>query len=621
MRYLSVCSGIEAATVAWHPLGWTPVGFSDIDPFPRAVLQHRFGAHPVDFDEHRYAPQSNLLPLFGDFTQIQEHHVGPVDLLIGGTPCQSFSVAGKRLGLDDPRGNLAIEFLALAKRVRARWLAWENVPGVLSSWSGDTPEPPDMDAEPGRSEWTADLPETGDFHAFLELFRECGYRGCYRVLDAQFVRVDGLERAVPQRRRRVFVVGHLGADSRAIPVLFDPESLRGNPAPRRQPGQGFARDTVPSLTGSSVGARRTGEGRGQDPVIAERLAFGGNNTTGPIDVATAVRAHGTQHGDFESETFISEAITFPEYLSGTAEVGEHDVSNSLQARNPTAVAFSCKDSGQDATGDVAPTLRSMGHDDSHPNGGGQMAVAFKAAHYTRGKDGAPSDTAFALSADADMGDQDNLILAPVPLDETQLTHPANHSSPKPGDPCHPLAAGARPPSIAFAFQTRIARNDRGQPEDICPTLNGADAGETSDSRPVVAYETKSFTVSENSNGFAWEDDIAPTVQAHQPNPEANTFSGVTDGWAVRRLTPRECERLQGFPDDWTLIPYGSKTAIDDDQLAYLRCTYPDMTLEQAERLAADAPRYKAIGNSMAVNVMRWIGTRIQLVDDLVGVPE
>lgn len=386
---------------------------------------------------------------------------------------------------------------------------------------------------------------------------------------------------------------------------------------------------------------------------------------------------------------IVQPVSFPQNLSATQEVGEADVSVTLQAKNPTAVAFSCKDSGQDASDDVAPTLRSMGHDDSHPNGGGQIAVAFspkdglnahgslagstelalplkasdhkdmqaiafKAAHYTRGKDGAPSETAFALSADADMGDQDNLVLAPfvgdvaptmqaggnetggvrpygttadtceslvaepVAFDETQLTHPANHSSPKPGDPCHPLAAGARPPAIAFAFQTRIARNDRGQPEDICPTLNGADAGETSDSRPVVAMQSKSFTVSQNSNGFGWIDDVAPTVQTQQPNPEANTFSGVTDGWAVRRLTPRECERLQGFPDDWTLIPYGSKTAISDDRLEYLRHTYPEITREEAEQLAADAPRYKAIGNSMAVNVMRWIGMRIDFVDKLVG---
>lgn len=490
-----------------------------------------------------------------------------------------------------------------------------------------------MDAEPGRSEWTADLPETGDFHAFLELFRECGYRGCYRVLDAQFVRVAGLERAVPQRRRRVFVVGHLGDDARALPVLFERDSLQGHPPPRRQAGQGFAWDIVASLTGSSVGARRTGETRGQDPVIAERRGqwWDGSDVSQTLD---AVLAKGQMMPEKNRFPCIVEPISFPQNLSSTQAVGESEVSVTLQAKNPTAVAFSCKDSGVDATDEVSPTLRSMGHDASHANGGGQMAVAFKAAHYTRGKGGAPSETAIALSADADMGDQDNLVLAPVAaalsgnpygdresrealliaskvaptmqaggnetggvrpygttvdtcenliaepvcFDETQLTHPANHSSPKPGDPCHPLAAGARPPAIAF-------------------------------------------TVSQNSNGFAWEGDVAPTVQAHQPNPEANTFSGVTDGWAVRRLTPRECERLQGFPDDWTLIPYGSKSAVDADQLAYLQSTYPGLTREQAESLAADAPRYKSIGNSMAVNVMRWIGARMQLVDDLLGVPE
>jgi DNA (cytosine-5)-methyltransferase 1 len=591
MRYLSVCSGIEAATVAWHPLGWQPVGFSDIDPFPRALLQNRFGAVPVDFEQHRYDPTSDVIPLFGDFTQIQEHHVGPVDLLVGGTPCQSFSVAGKRLGLDDPRGNLAIEFLALAKRVRARWLAWENVPGVLSSWSGDTDGAPvDEDGrwtgDPRRG-WEAELPETGDFHAFLELFRECGYRGCYRVLDAQYVRVAGLDRAVPQRRRRVFVIGHLGDDARAVPVLFDPESLRGNPAPRREAGQGFACDIVPCLTGSGVGTRSTGERGGQEPVVAERRGrwWDGSEVSQTLD---AVLAKGQMMPEKNRFPCIVEPIAFPANLSGTQDVAESDVCVSLQSKNPTAVAFSCKDNGADATEDIAPTLRGMGFDKSHANGGGQMAVAFKAAHFTRGKDGAPSETAFALSADADMGDQDNLILAP----------------------------GARPPAIAFALQTRIARNDRGQPEDICPTLNGADAGEISDSRPVVAYECKSFTVSQASNGFAWVDEVSPTIQARQGGPEDNTFSGVTDGRAVRRLTPRECERLQGFPDDWTLIPYGSKTAVDDDQLVYLQAAYPGLTRADAERLAADAPRYKAIGNSMAVNVMRWIGMRIQLVEDL-----
>lgn len=540
MRYLSVCSGIEAASVAWKPLGWQCAGVSDIEPFPRAVLQHRLGAVPVDWD-HRYDPSSNILPLFGDFTKIQEYHVGPVQLLIGGTPCQSFSIAGKRLGLDDPRGNLAIEFLALARRLRVPWIVWENVPGVLSSWSGDAPDCPDMGAEPKRTKWSAEYDETGDFHAFLDLFRECGYRGCYRVLDAQYVRVAGLERAVPQRRRRVFVVGHLGDDCRAIPVLFDPGSMRGDPAPRRRKGQGFAHDTSSSLVGSVRGVERAGETRGQDPVIAERLGFGGNNTAGPIDVATAVRAHGTQHGDFESETFIGEAITFPAFMSGTAEVSEHDTSNTVQSKNPVAVAFTCKDSGQDATEDASPTLRSMAGAPGGANAGGQVAVAY------------------AMQAG--------------------ITRQNVSSGP----------------------------DGMGVQEEVAYTV---------EARREV--QSVSFTVSENSNGFAWEGEVAPAVQTNIPNPEANTFSGVVEEWRVRRLLPRECERLQGFPDDWTLIPYGPRTPVDPETFAYLKATYPVLTEENAALLAADAPRYKAVGNSFPVNVIRWIGTRIALIDQHFG---
>jgi DNA (cytosine-5)-methyltransferase 1 len=216
-RFLSVCSGIEAASQAWHTLGWQCAGVSEIEKFPRAILEHRLGAVPVDYETHRWQPGSNMTPMFGDFTKIEEHHVGPIDLLVGGTPCQSFSVAGKRLGLDDPRGNLTLEFLALAKRVRPTWIVWENVPGILSHDGGRT------------------------FGTFLALMGECGFRWAYRVLDAQYARVGRFGRAVPQRRRRVFVVGYSGADDldpRA--VLFDRESLRGNPAPRREQGQRVA---------------------------------------------------------------------------------------------------------------------------------------------------------------------------------------------------------------------------------------------------------------------------------------------------------------------------------------------------------------------------------------------
>lgn len=184
MRYLDVCSGISAPTVAWKPLGWQALCFAEIEAGPRAVLQHHY-------------PD---VPLVGDFTQIKGAEYGPVDLLIGGTPCQSFSVAGLRGGLDDERGNLALEYLRLADRARPRWLVWENVPGVLSSHGGR------------------------DFGAILGGMAELGYGFAYRVLDAKYF-------GVPQRRRRVFAVAHIGSWQRAAAVLFERASLSRIPAP------------------------------------------------------------------------------------------------------------------------------------------------------------------------------------------------------------------------------------------------------------------------------------------------------------------------------------------------------------------------------------------------------
>ena len=188
MRYLSVCSGIEAATVAWGGLGWQPVAFSEIDPFPCAVLTHR---HPN-------------VPNWGDMTKFKEWPNAAIDLMVGGTPCQSFSVAGLRGGLADPRGNLALTYLAIADRYRPQWLVFENVPGLLSADRGEA------------------------FGSFLGALAELGYGFAYRVLDAQHVRTRDFPRAVPQRRRRLFVVAHIGDWRRAAAVLFDSESLRGN---------------------------------------------------------------------------------------------------------------------------------------------------------------------------------------------------------------------------------------------------------------------------------------------------------------------------------------------------------------------------------------------------------
>jgi DNA (cytosine-5)-methyltransferase 1 len=193
MRYLSVCSGIEAATVAWHDLGWQPAAFSEIEPFPSAVLKHHY-------------PD---VPNVGDMTKYKEWDIGTIDLLVGGTPCQSFSVAGLRKGLEDPRGNLALVYCGILDRFKPKWFIWENVPGVLSSNGGR------------------------DFGSFLGAVAELGYGFAYRVLDAQYF-------GVAQRRRRVFVVGCLGDWRSAAEVLFEPESLRRDSPPSREKGQEVA---------------------------------------------------------------------------------------------------------------------------------------------------------------------------------------------------------------------------------------------------------------------------------------------------------------------------------------------------------------------------------------------
>lgn len=219
MRYLSVCSGIEAASVAWESLGWTPVAFAEIEKFPSKVLAHH------------YPGVANL----GDMTRFREWDIerDAVDVLVGGTPCQSFSVAGLRKGLDDPRGNLALTFVAMVDHYRPEWVIWENVPGVLSSSGGR------------------------DFGSFLGALGQLGYGFAYRVLDAQYF-------GVPQRRRRVFVVAHSSGDSRrAAEILFEPESWSGNHKTSRAQGQGIA-DASITGTVSSKWAKGTGGPAGDE---------------------------------------------------------------------------------------------------------------------------------------------------------------------------------------------------------------------------------------------------------------------------------------------------------------------------------------------------------------------
>jgi DNA-cytosine methyltransferase len=280
VRYLSVCSGIEAATVAWHPLGFEPVAFSEIEKFPSQVLHHHY-------------PH---VPNLGDMTNYKEWNIEQsINILVGGTPCQSFSVAGLRKGLDDPRGNLALVYLGLAEKFKPKWVVWENVPGVLSSNGGR------------------------DFGSFLGALVELGYSFAYRVLDAQFF-------GVAQRRRRVFVVGCLGDWRPATAVLFDRESLSGNPSPSREKGEG--------ITGTAEGIAGT---------VSSKWSKGSGGPAGDehynLTVAARMAAFGEYVDDGTSSTIKSRDYKDATDLVAQATTQHGNIAGSLTARHDLSLNY------------------------------------------------------------------------------------------------------------------------------------------------------------------------------------------------------------------------------------------------------------------------------------------
>ena len=404
MRYLSVCSGIEAASVAWHHLGWKPVGFSEIEPFPCSVLKHRF-------------PD---VPNYGDMTAYEQWPIerGSIDLLVGGTPCQSFSVAGLRQGLADPRGNLMLTYLGIAARLRPKWIVWENVPGVLSSGRGR------------------------DFGSFLGALGQLGYGWAYRVLDAQYLRVGNWPKAVPQRRRRVFVVGCLGDWSAAGKVLAIREGLQRHLAESRTKRQAVAGSPADGTHGGCW--------------------WDGGDTAATL---TKQNANGAQ-------------------------------------RMPDKDNFGAI---------LTPAIRAL------------CARDYKGVSSQYFEDGKVIVTPYRKSKRA-----------------------------------------------------QSATDDESWVEAECAnTINAFDTGER---------DTHAVAFQQNQVGEVRCNDIVGTVPTNSNASGRNTPMAM-QAMTVRRLTPRECERLQGFPDDWTLVPHRGKPA-------------------------ADGPRYKALGNSMACNCMAWIGEQI-----------
>lgn len=295
MRYLSICSGIEAASVAWEPLGFTAAGFSEIDPFASAVLAERFGSNLPGESLSANAP-----PNFGDFTAIPLDALGPVDLLVGGTPCQAFSFAGKRLSLEDARGNLTLAFAVLAHELAGshglRNALWENVPGVLSTpdnafgcflgalVGADDALLPSERPRRGRSTAVWRWVEAGRWPVLDDNGEEAGEfvdrpeghvarwpraglvagplgRAAWRVLDAQYF-------GLAQRRERVFVVVDFGNGADPAAVLFEPQGLQGNSPPRREAGQ----KPAPTVAG---GARSRGGYSADDIPLVGGVAYGG----------------------------------------------------------------------------------------------------------------------------------------------------------------------------------------------------------------------------------------------------------------------------------------------------------------------------------------------------------
>lgn len=330
ISFLSICSGIEAASVAWEPLGFRAVGFSEIEAFPSAVLAHRYGSNmPGEPLSH------NAIPNHGDFTQIDTGAIpAPLEVLVGGTPCQAFSIAGKRLSLDDARGNLTLSFVVLAHGLARshglRNIVWENVPGVLNTpdnafgcFLGALVGADDALHPPGGAGW----PGAGMVAGPLG-------RAAWRVLDAQYF-------GVPQRRRRVFLVADLGGGADPATVLFEPKGVLRHPPARGKAGQGAAGD-------AQAGAGERGAFGGGHPeghiagTVSAKWAKGSGGPAGDElynMVAHALRSGGHSASHANAGVMPAIAYAFPAELSGTQVAASADISPALGVGHTMAAAF------------------------------------------------------------------------------------------------------------------------------------------------------------------------------------------------------------------------------------------------------------------------------------------
>lgn len=526
MKYMSFSSGIEAATVAWHELGWEPVLFSEIASFPSKLLNY-------------YYP---WVPNIGDMTKAlknEQFNNATADLIVAGTPCQSFSIAGLRKGLDSANGNLALWFCRILLEKQPPWFVWENVPGVFSSFSGEKGSKVHPRKVRIRRWKEAHITETSDFASILNAFRECGYSVAYRVLDSQYF-------GVPQRRRRVFVVGYLGNDWRPpAAVLFESESLRRDFTPSRKKGEEVA-GTLNARTNGGGFPGSDGAMNGHvvatlDASYAKLQGASGqdlNHGHSHLVATSTLYSIMPQNGgkDYKArEVQVTQPLMAGGPLGGNQGgdyvVSEPTVFDGWQLTNPTNGSKydigSCSTMGRKSSMMVL-TAGFMP---------GQGAKA--------GGMGYQENTSSTLKASCSGTNTVSAVFAQNSRDELRYIQ-------NDGQITGALAAntGMKQQNYLMQpiyFESRFARNGRGAPDDIVAPLK-------------------------SQSGGTGKGDAAPLVATN----------------SIRRLTPLECERLQGFPDNYTNIPG-----------------------------ASDSARYKAIGNSMTTHVMRWIGERIELVNKVI----
>lgn len=585
MKYGSVCSGIEAASKAWEPLGWKPAWFSEIEPFPSAVLAHHW-------------PEVTNL---GDMTKIADGvragEVEAPDVLVGGTPCQAFSIAGLREGLSDDRGQLTLSYVELANAIdekrRERGepeaiIVWENVPGVLSSkdnafgcflagLAGESSE-----LQPAGGKWTHAGCVSGPERVIA-----------WRVLDAQFF-------GVAQRRRRVFVVASARRGFDPAAVLFELDSVRRDSAPRRE-----SQKAVAALTARGVGTCGPDDNKAQaGDLIAMTHDQGGDEikTDDPASELTCnheapIAAYGIPGN------WIGRA---PEN-GGNATEPMVDIAPCLTVADRHGVAYGFQPriarNGRGDMGDVCHALTAEAGETGKGDSAPHVAIAFsknkniQGGEYgwmdgraPQGENDLPSGSVRSLRSDECRGASQERELEGSQAGESTATMP---ELPYKGSPLREEVHDVR----QAAQGARVLR-------DALPTLQEVGRSNCCEGQP--AYEFAQGLGEQNYNQVhgrrlrgksSLEGILCQTCatksaryarEHEQHQAGSNAKSMVNAPFAVRRLTPVECERLQGFPDNHTLIGWRGKDATE----------------------CPDGPRYKAIGNSMAVPVMRWIGERI-----------